>query len=117
MICQNCGKYMSLWNTPRGEEWRCANCDKPAAPEPKVEGVDDERKYRLSEFLAWRGVDAPCKECNGSGMKVYGSTATWLGGIGGCAMTNDVCDHCWGTGDEHRHGFNLRAIARREEWE
>lgn len=39
-----------------------------------------------------------CTECNGSGYKLYGSTATWRGGIGGQAMTTSVCDKCWGSG-------------------
>ncbi len=41
-----------------------------------------------------------CRECGGSGYKLYGSTATWRGGIGGQAMTNDVCDYCWGSGSK-----------------
>lgn len=43
-----------------------------------------------------------CRECGGSGYKLYGSTATWRGGIGGQAMTNDVCDYCWGSGSNSR---------------
>lgn len=39
-----------------------------------------------------------CRECGGSGYKLYGSTATWRGGVGGQAMTNSVCDCCWGSG-------------------
>ena len=41
-----------------------------------------------------------CPECNGSGYKLYGSTATWRGGVGGMAMTTSVCDHCWGSGSK-----------------
>lgn len=41
-----------------------------------------------------------CPECNGSGYKTYGSTATWRGGIGGQAMTTSVCDQCWGSGSK-----------------
>lgn len=52
--------------------------------------------------LEWRGIDAPCTNCGGSGYVVYGSTATFWGGIGGCTMTKDVCDKCWGSGDAHR---------------
>lgn len=43
-----------------------------------------------------------CPECAGSGYRVYASTATWRGGIGGQAMTEDVCDQCWGSGNRHR---------------
>ncbi len=50
-------------------------------------------------MLAWRGVrDKPCDRCSGSGVRTYGSTATWRGGIGGAAMTIGVCDLCWGSG-------------------
>ncbi len=41
-----------------------------------------------------------CPECNGSGYKLYGSTATWRGGVGGQAMTTSVCDKCWGSGSK-----------------
>lgn len=41
----------------------------------------------------------PCSECSGLGIKMYGSTATWRGGIGGQMITDDVCDRCWGSGD------------------
>lgn len=72
---------------------------------------------QFREFLEWRGIEEPCKRCGGSGNRVYGSTSTWRGGMGGASMTADVCDHCWGTGDESRHGVNLRAmLARQKEW-
>lgn len=50
----------------------------------------------------------PCARCTGLGRVLYGSTATWRGGIGGRAMTPDVCDKCWGSGDALRHGVDLR---------
>ena len=40
----------------------------------------------------------PCTKCKGTGYYLYSSTATWRGGMGGCAMTNDVCIKCWGSG-------------------
>ncbi len=40
-----------------------------------------------------------CRDCGGWGVKLYGSTATWRGGVGGAAMTSDVCNKCWGSGD------------------
>ena len=54
--------------------------------------------------LEWRGLDDAkvCKSCGGAGIRAYGSTATWHGGIGGAAITNDVCDQCWGSGDAER---------------
>jgi hypothetical protein len=58
--------------------------------------------------LRWRGVRTPCAACSGSGVIMYASTATWMGGIGGCAMTRGVCDACWGSGDANRPWVNLR---------
>ena len=69
----------------------------------------------FKEFVAHRGVETPCNECSGLGTKTYGSTATWHGGAGGQAITVGVCDRCWGTGDEHRKGVNLRAMRASEQ--
>lgn len=41
---------------------------------------------------------------------MYGSTTTYMGGIGGAAMTEDTCDMCWGTGDLKRIGKDLRRL-------
>ena len=65
----------------------------------------------MLEYLqSIRGFDTPCSVCHGTGVQSYSSTATWQGGFGGQAFTTDVCDHCWGSGDEHRHGANLREL-------
>lgn len=53
-------------------------------------------------FLECRSVKTPCPGCSGLGVKTYGSTSTWAGGIGGQAITSGVCDKCWGSGDKHR---------------
>jgi len=55
-----------------------------------------------------RGIETPCSRCGGLGVRAYASTATWSGGMGGNMITSDVCDHCWGSGDEHRKWVNLR---------
>ncbi len=63
-------------------------------------------------MLSWRGldldIDAICKDCGGSGKKMYASTATWRGGIGGSALTEAVCDKCWGSGNVHRPWLSHR---------
>lgn len=46
-------------------------------------------------------VENRCRDCGGFGRKVYGTTATWRGGVGGAMVTQDVCDRCWGSGDAH----------------
>lgn len=55
---------------------------------------------RYNACLEWRGINQndACQECGGAGVKAYGSTATWRGGIGGQMITNDVCNKCWGSG-------------------
>lgn len=69
----------------------------------------DPEDPNYSLFLRWRGVETPCAKCRGSGVRIYSSTATWRGGMGGAAMTRDVCDECWGTGDKDHQGEDLRA--------
>ena len=58
----------------------------------------------------FRGVRCPCTKCHGMGTLLYGSGATWRGGIAGAACTRGVCDHCWGSGDEHHHWVDLKKI-------
>ncbi len=65
-------------------------------------------------FLSWRRIEDPCTLCAGSGVRTYGSTATWRGGIGGAAMTTDVCDQCWGSGDQFRSGVDLIKLRNEE---
>ena len=66
----------------------------------------------LAWALDWRGIETPCPECGGSGVKTYGSTATWHGGVGGQAMTMGVCDKCWGSGDKHHPWPSHRLLKR-----
>lgn len=70
----------------------------------------DEDLYQRA--LTWRGVKEPCATCCGSGVRSYVNTATWRGGIGGSAVTTDVCDTCWGSGDKHNPWTDLRAMER-----
>ena len=73
-----------------------------------------DRDEVLAMLLEWRDVETPCERCGGSGRTSYASTATWRGGVGGCAMTADVCDACWGTGDANRRGVDLRRLRDEE---
>lgn len=52
----------------------------------------------------------PCPACSGYGLKTYGDTTTWMHGIGGQMMTEDVCDTCWGSGTTDRTGTDLRKV-------
>jgi hypothetical protein len=64
--------------------------------------------------LRWRHVEDPCRTCDGSGVRSYDNSATWRGGMGAAAITTDVCDTCWGTGDHYRRGLDLRALRDEE---
>ena len=75
---------------------------------------DEEFKARL---LEWRDIRTPCDDCQGSGTKMYGNTATWRYGMGGNAMTTDVCDKCWGSGDKERSWTDLRLLDKNKETE
>jgi len=67
--------------------------------------------------LNWRGIENPCPKCTGTGYIVYGSTSTYLGGIGGAAMTKGVCNQCWGSGEadrpwpSHKEFYTLKRAA------
>jgi hypothetical protein len=55
-------------------------------------------------LLAERDIVAgdECPDCQGQGKKYYANTSTWRYGIGGAAITMDVCDKCWGSGSRTR---------------
>lgn len=78
--------------------------------------LDKYREGERNRLLYFRGIDPEyggalvCKTCQGSGVKAYPSTATWHGGIGGQAITSDVCNQCWGSGDLNRKGANLKEL-------
>ena len=66
-------------------------------------------------FLWWRNIDTEfgdivCSVCGGSGVRSYGNTSTYMNGIGGQAMTMDVCDKCWGSGKENDPWVNLKKL-------
>lgn len=78
-------------------------------------GENQDNPYVMGQLsvMHQRGVEVPCEKCSGIGVRAYPNTATWAGGIGGSMVTPDVCDVCWGTGDKHRKGVNLRTLRQR----
>lgn len=62
-----------------------------------------------------RGVETPCHQCQGTGVRHYSDTSTWRHGTGGQAVTLDVCDQCWGSGDKVRKGADLRKMRAEED--
>lgn len=84
----------------RDAEWRA-----------KVEqALIDGRQQALVQFLEWRGIEDQCVKCGGAGRRAYASTSTWHVGTGGSMVTDDVCDRCWGTGDQTKKGADLRRL-------
>lgn len=71
----------------------------------------------IQEHLrAFRGLRGePCKVCDGWGCRNYSNTSTWRKGVGGASITRDVCDSCWGSGEEGRPWLDLRKLAAEEE--
>lgn len=62
-------------------------------------------------------VENVCKRCAGTGTTIYGNTSTYWHSIGGAAMRRDVCEVCWGSGDEsapwpsHREFYEMKRAA------
>jgi hypothetical protein len=83
------------------------------------EDIVDTARHLMAVAHSIAGVS--CQRCHGYGYRAYGSTATWRGGIGGQAITTDVCDVCWGSGrNDVKHGDQrqlrslLRAVDQKE---
>lgn len=78
-----------------------------ADPVAEIVALDDAETI----LALTRGIlGIACVRCGGYGHRSYSSTATWAGGCGGQAITEGVCDRCWGTGRSDRRGVNLRAL-------
>ena len=55
----------------------------------------------------------PCPKCGGRGRYTYPNTTKWRGGVGGQAMTEGICDKCWGSGTTLWSGPNARELEAR----
>jgi hypothetical protein len=55
-----------------------------------------------------------CASCGGAGRRMYGNTATWHKDqeVSGQAFTLDICDRCWGSGDEANPLPNLYELVK-----
>lgn len=71
-----------------------------------LQGVEPRPKSNAEEFykgfLEWRGLDPEdvCEDCSGAGYKLYPTTATHHGGVGGMTPTMGRCSSCWGSGSK-----------------
>jgi hypothetical protein len=64
----------------------------------------------LEQIKDWRGLENICSRCGGCGKRSYGSTSTWRGGMGGSSVTVDICDRCWGSGEDQKPWLDLRKL-------
>jgi len=101
------------WGTSEEEAWKKLALKhleyvQQAHPSAKGEAAVEAGLELTAMARCLSGV--ACKRCRGKGSQTYGSTATWMGGVGGQAFTEGVCDECWGTGRADRKGPNLKAI-------
>jgi hypothetical protein len=64
----------------------------------------------IDQIKDYRGLENICRGCGGAGKRGYGSTATWHGGMGGQTCTVDICDKCWGSGDDQKPWLDLRKL-------
>lgn len=91
--CRGCAEWAKAYKKLKEQIYEHPRADEPYA-----------------RFLEWRNVNTPCPGCSGAGSKAYGSTATWRGGLGGQAITMDVCDRCWGSGDKDCPWTSIRKL-------
>ena len=81
---------------------------------------EERREYADMILRDYRGVETPCPDCAGWGVRTYASTACWRGGFGWQAITSGVCDGCWGSGDKSKPWVDLleveRLRAERDKW-
>jgi hypothetical protein len=90
------------------EDAAAENDDKPRDLTPWAVLAQAAITEQFHEFaLEWRGIEPEdaCNECSGAGVISYSNTATWhsgIGGISGQAITQDVCDKCWGSGSKSK---------------
>lgn len=98
----------ALWERQCGIALATPRDDEPMSQQADL--LMDAARQLLSVAHHIGGV--ACAVCHGTGERIYGSTSTWRGGIGGCAMTMGVCDRCWGTGRTDVTGPDLRQLAR-----
>ena len=111
---------LPMLNMDWSPELRDAWLDCVAAIQRYAErAIEEARQPTFEDFVQQRIGDSPaCAKCSGLGTRCYGSTATWRGGVGGQALTSDVCDACWGSGSVHpwpSHRLARRPTVTREE--
>jgi hypothetical protein len=74
--------------------------------------LSDQRALVEDDVIERRGVhlDDICTTCHGMGVTSYSNTSTWRKGFGGRAITQGICDACWGSGDKDHPWMNLRTM-------
>jgi len=89
------------------DQWRTA-CERAAVVVPGPDNLIAAGELLRATAYSLAGV--ACPRCNGFGVKTYGSTAVWTGGVGAQSLTEAVCDKCWGTGRKDKTGVNQMRV-------
>lgn len=78
---------------------------------------EEVRQLYLKHFR--RNVHTPCERCKGLGHCSYSNGATYHDhSVATQAFQDDICDHCWGSGDAHSPWTNVLELERSEkDWE
>jgi len=85
-----------------------------AAGQQLSESAMSDTEEHFKWMYRYRDIETPCEACRGFGTRMYGSTSTWRGGMGGASMMQDVCDECWGSGDINNQWTDLRKLRAEE---
>ena len=74
-----------------------------------LDALDNVRAATLAQLLRRRGIHSVCPVCDGFGVRNYPGGSTWgRSAAAPCQATRDVCDSCWGSGDNKRPWYDLR---------
>jgi len=114
---QNCNRYYCIKNLKVNQKKNWLTNRKIPLLLNMVKKVSEEHERLLEdariEFLRLRGVETPCERCKGMGTRLYSSGATWRTGMSTRKFTYDLCDECWGTGDDNKHSLDLKILEKR----
>jgi hypothetical protein len=66
-----------------------------------------------------RNVHPPCSRCRGLGFYGYSNGGTYHDvSVATCSFEEDICDKCWGSGDDNRTWTNILEVERnKKEWD
>ena len=77
-----------------------------------LQQLDRARFNAITDLLRRRGLTGPlCERCEGLGVILYDNDTTWgRSAVATHGPVFDVCDQCWGSGDDSRPWLDLRSV-------